>query len=147
MGARLRVFLNKEEDRTLFELRAATTVPQIVKDRAQILRLNSQGLYVEQIAAHFNCREQTIRKVIHRWLKMGIAGLWPEKGRGVKPKWQESDMVYLEECLINEPRTYNGRQLADKLEAERGVKLSPDRLRRVLKKKDYLETNPLQQQR
>ncbi|MEG5099778.1 IS630 family transposase, partial [Microcoleus sp. AT13-A5] len=36
MGARLRVFLNEEEDRTLFELRTATTVPQKVKDRAQI---------------------------------------------------------------------------------------------------------------
>ncbi len=76
MGARLRVFLNQEEDRTLFELRTATTVSQKVKERAQILRLNSQGWYIEEIAAHFKCREQTIREVIHRWLKMGLVGLW-----------------------------------------------------------------------
>lgn len=135
MGARLRVFLNQEEDRTLFELRTATTVPQKVKDRAQIIRLNSQGCYVEEIAAHFNCREQTIREVIHRWVKMGLAGLWSTRGRGVKQTWKESDIVYLEECLLNEPRRYNSRQLAQKLEQERGVKLSPDRLRRILKKK------------
>ena len=38
MGARLRLFLSPEEDYTLFELRTATTVPQRVKDRAQIIR-------------------------------------------------------------------------------------------------------------
>ncbi|MEG4252924.1 helix-turn-helix domain-containing protein [Microcoleus sp. Pol10D4] len=142
MGARLRVFLNQEEDRTLFELRAATTVPQKVKDRAQIIRLNSQGCYVEEIAAHFNCREQTVREVIHRWVKMGLTGLWSTRGRGVKPKWKESDIVHLEECLRNEPRRYNSRQLAQKLEQERGVKLSPDRLRRILKKKRLFGNEP-----
>jgi len=35
MGARLRVFLTTEEERTLFELRRATAVPQRVKDRAE----------------------------------------------------------------------------------------------------------------
>jgi hypothetical protein len=44
MGARLRVvFLNAEEERTLFELRTASTVPHRVKDRAQMVRLNAQG--------------------------------------------------------------------------------------------------------
>jgi len=45
MGARIRVLLNPEEDRTLFELRTATTVPQRVKDRAEALRLSAHGLY------------------------------------------------------------------------------------------------------
>jgi hypothetical protein len=35
MGDRLRVFLAREEDHTLFELRCATTVPQKLKDRAE----------------------------------------------------------------------------------------------------------------
>ena len=35
--------------------------------------------------------------------------------------------------------TYNSVQLAQKLETERSVKLSPDRLRRVLKKGDHIE--------
>ena len=43
MGARIRVLLNPEEDRTLFELRTATTVPQRVKDRAEALRLSGHG--------------------------------------------------------------------------------------------------------
>jgi len=37
--------------------------------------------------------------------------------------------------LKNESRTYNSLQLAQKLEKERSVKLSADRLRRILKKR------------
>jgi len=59
MGARCRIFLIAEEDRTLLELRAATTVPQRVKDRADVLRLNAQGWYVEKIAAYLHWHPQT----------------------------------------------------------------------------------------
>lgn len=64
-----------------------------------------------------------------------MEGLWELPGRGGKTKWDEEDMLFLEECLKKEPRTYNSSQLARKLESERCVKLSPDRLRRVLKKR------------
>ena len=37
--------------------------------------------------------------------------------RGGKPKCKESDIVFLEECLKKEPRTYNSVQLAQKLES------------------------------
>ena len=53
-------------------------------------------------------------------------------------KEEEEDIVYLEECLKNEPRTYNSRQLSIKLEKERNIKLSPDRIRRVLKKRGFI---------
>lgn len=134
MGARLRVFLSREQDRTLFSLRAAD-VPQKVKDRAEVIRLNAHGWYVEKIAAHFNWTAQTVREVIHRWQKFGMDGLWESPGRGAKPKWTEDDIIFLEECLKKEPRTYNSRQLAQKLESDRQIKLSSDRLRRVLKKR------------
>ena len=39
MGARLRVFLTDEQDKTLLNLRKEN-VPQKVKDRAEIIRLN-----------------------------------------------------------------------------------------------------------
>ena len=53
MGARLRVFLTQQQDKTLLKLRTAA-VPQKVKDRAEVIRLNAHGWYVEKIAAHFN---------------------------------------------------------------------------------------------
>lgn len=137
MGARLRIFLKPEEDRTLFEMRRATTVPQRVKDRAEVLRLNAQGWYVEKIAHYFNWHPQTVRETIHRWETKGLGGLWEESGRGDKARWQADDIEYLERCLRQENRTYNSQQLAQKLVQERQVKLSPDHLRRVLKKRGY----------
>ena len=141
MGARLRIFLTKQEDQTLLKLRNCD-VPQKVKDRAEIIRLNAHGWYVEKIAGHFNWTSQTVRDVLHRWQKLNYSGLWDKPGRGGKPKWKEEDIVFLEECLEKEPRTYNSRQLAQKLHRDRQVQLSPDRLRRVLKKRGSLGNEP-----
>jgi len=46
--------------------------------------------------------------------------------------YTEEDIVFLEECLKNEPRTYNSLQLTQKLESDRNVKLSADWLLGVL---------------
>jgi hypothetical protein len=48
-----------------------------------------------------------VREVLHKWQKLGLEGLWELPGRGGKPKWKEEDIEFLEECLKNEPRTYN----------------------------------------
>lgn len=44
-------------------------------------------------------------------------------------------MDYLEQRLNEEERTYNSTQLAAKLSAERGVQLTPDWIRQLLKKR------------
>lgn len=56
-------------------------------------------------------------------------------GRGRKARWQEADMVHLEKALVEDERTYNSPQLAEKLQQERQISLSPGHLRRVLKKR------------
>lgn len=43
----LRVFLNKEEDRTLSELTRSPKINQRIKQRAHIIRLSSQGWRVK----------------------------------------------------------------------------------------------------
>lgn len=66
----------------------------------------------------------------------GLEGLWEKPGRGGKAKWAEADIVFLAILFRIEPRTtYNSVQLAQKLEQERSIKLSPDWLRQVLKKR------------
>ena len=47
----------------------------------------------------------------------------------------EADIEYLEKCLKEEARTYNSKQLAEKLDKERGIKVSTNTIRRGLKKK------------
>jgi len=97
---------------------------------------------VEKIAAHFNWTPQTVREVLHKWGKLGMEGLWELPGRGRKPRWSEADIVFLEKCLKEEPRTYNSSQLAQKLESARKIHLSSDRLRRVLKKRGSFGNEP-----
>ncbi|MEM9777011.1 MAG: helix-turn-helix domain-containing protein [Chloroflexota bacterium] len=135
MGARLRVFLNAAEDRTLFELRTATTVPQRVKDRAEVIRLSHQGMYVEKIATFFDWNVRTVRETLRRWQQRGLGGLWDAPRPGAQKRWQTEDMEYLETCIRQEQRTYNSQQLSQQLADERKVKLSADHLRRVLQKR------------
>lgn len=99
MGARLRIFLTREQDETLLKLRF-TDVPQKVKDRAEVIRLNAHGWYVEKIADHFKWTAQTIREVLHKWQKFGMEGLWEQPGRGGKTKWDEgSDLCFY--CFLS----------------------------------------------
>lgn len=135
MPAPLRVVLTQAEDLTLTELRQATTVPKRTRDRAHMIRLNAQGWNVPAIAKIFLCHEHTVRAALQRWESKGLGGLWEASGRGAKRKWKEEDLTYLEHCLEVEPRTYNSVQLSEKLAQVRHVQLSPDRLRRLLKKK------------
>lgn len=135
MPAPLRIVLDTEADRTLSELRVAPEVPYRTRDRAHMLRLNSQGWTVAQIAKCFECHEHTVRATIHRWESRGLGGLWEKAGRGAPTRWKEADLAFLESCLEQDQRTYNSAQLSKKLEEERKVSLSPDRLRRVLKKR------------
>lgn len=135
MGMRLRVFLTAEEDRTLRELQRATSAPQRVKDRAQVVRMNARGDYVKTIAAFFDWSVETVRKTLQRWQTGGLGGLWEAPGRGKRRRWQEADMAYLEQVLREDERTYTSPQLAEKLEQERHIHLSPDYLRQVLKKR------------
>jgi transposase len=142
MGCRLRIVLNDEEKFTLEELRRAKDVPQRTKDRAQVLLLNDRGLKNEQIAQGLNWAISTVRQTLHRWEKMGLAGLWDAPGRGGKPRYSEDDLEYLENCLVEESQTYNSKQLAKKLASERQVYLSADRLRRLLKARGKIINTP-----
>jgi len=135
MGMRLRVFLTPEEDRTLQELRRATTVPQRVKDRADVVRMNARGDYVETIAAYFNWHVETVRNTLKRWQSRGLGGLWEAPGRGKPRSWQEADMAYLEQVLRTDERTYTAAQLSEKLIQDRQIRLSPGHLREVLEKR------------
>ncbi|AFZ28982.1 hypothetical protein Glo7428_2995 [Gloeocapsa sp. PCC 7428] len=142
MPAPLRIVLSEESDRTLQELRVAPRVAQHIKDRAHMVRLNAQGWNVPAIAEIFQCREQTVRETLKRWQKGGLGGLWDSPGRGMKRRWGEADLLYLENRLDQDQRTYNSAQLSALLEQERGVKLSADRIRRILQKRGFTGSAP-----
>lgn len=142
MPAPIRLVLNDEEDRTLTELRLATTVPQRTRDRAHMIRLNAQGWNVPAIAEVFECHEQTVRVTLRRWECDGLAGLWEAAGRGAKRRSQEGDMQAIEQWIEQDPRTYNSSQLAQKLTLERQIKLSARRIRHLLQKRGFVGSAP-----
>ena len=132
---RLQVTLSSEEDRTLFELRRAATIPQRTKDRATALRLNHRGWTTEQIAEYLGWQVATVRQTIHRWRDQGLGGLWDSPREGRPCRWEEDDMAYVETTIEASTTTVNSRQLVTQLEQDREVTLSRRHLRRVLKKR------------
>ncbi len=87
------------------------------------------------LAEMFECHPHTVRATLKRWVDWGLGGLWDAPGRGAKAKWQAADLEYLETCIQDDPRPYNSVPLAAKLQQERAIPLSSDRVRRLLKKK------------
>ena len=75
MPAALRVVLTQTEDLTLEHLRQATTVPKRTRDRAHMIRLNSQGWTVREIGKIFLCHEHTVRATLKRWQTRGLIGM------------------------------------------------------------------------
>jgi transposase len=137
----LRVFLTLEQEKTLFELSKAANVPQRTKERAQALRLSSMGWKVDKIAVYFKWADSTVRTAIHRWKNRGLMGLWDEPRSGRKRKWHSKSIEEITKKLDKDQRTYNTRQLLEILATLNEEKLSERQLRRILKKKLFMEKN------
>ena len=108
-----------------------------------MLLLNAEGWNAPAIGTILKYHEHTVRAAIRQWKTEGLYGLWEKEGRGKKPTWEASDIEYLEQCLNEEERTYNSTQLAAKLAAERGVKLSAERIYKLLKKRATAGSAPV----
>ena len=64
----------------------------------------------------------------------GDEGLWDAPPRGRKRTGQEANIKYRENCGAREERTYNSKQLSRLLKKERSWELSPEIMRKILKK-------------
>lgn len=135
MPAALKIKLTEEEELELLELKKDPKTPQRTKERIEALRLNAKGWKVEKIADYLDQAPNTVRRTIYCWISTGKEGLFDQKRKGRKRKWENEDIEYLEECLDKEERTYNSYQLKQKLFEERKIELSADRIRRILKKR------------
>jgi transposase len=134
MPVYLRVKLTEEEKKELLKLKQASLTPVRTRTRIETLILSDRGLSVKQIAEVMNQNKTTIRRTIKRWIDQGKEGLFDQPRTGRPRNWQEEDIEYLENCLEKEERTYNSRQLVEKLKQERSVEISRERLRKILKK-------------
>jgi len=134
MPAPLQVKLTVEEDTTLRELSLATAVPRRTRQRAMVIRLNSDGWRVGQIAQHLQLHEHSVRRAIRQWQRVGLYGLWEKRRPGRQRRWQEEDAAAVEQWLQAE-RSYTSPQLCQKLASERQVYLSQRSMSRLLQKR------------
>ena len=135
MPAKLKVRLSESEMQKLMELNNDPKVPERTRRRAEVLRLSNKGWSVKEIADWIEWAPNTVREAIHRWIVKGWQGLWDAPRSGRKARWKETDIEYIENCCEVEPRTYNSKQLSALLKKERQIELSPERIRKILKKR------------
>ena len=134
MPAPLQVELTVEEDTTLRELSLATEVPRRTRQRAMVIRLNSNGWRVGQIAQHLQLHEHSVRRAMRQWQRVGLYGLWEKRRPGRQRRWQEEDAAAVEQWL-QEERSYTSPQLCQRLAQEHQVHLSQRTMSRLLQKR------------
>lgn len=145
MPVRLRIQLTEEEKKELLTLYEQEKVPKRTRQRIDILMFSDGGWGVSKIAKNLRCSEAMVRRTISRWINQEKEGLFDAARPGRKRKWKEEDIEYLENCIESDERTYNSRQLSEKILRERGISLSAERIRKILKKKTGAgkEQNPV----
>jgi transposase len=94
-----------------------------------MVRLSDAGWSVPKIARHLGQHEQTVRAWIKAFLTGGFDAL-PNKPRGGKTSHLTPSMLQTVRTLLaNGGRTWSAAQLADWIDEQHGVRLTPDRLR------------------
>jgi transposase len=122
------------------ELRARTRTPGIAprtRDRLEMVRLADAGWAIPRIARHLGCHEQTVRKYVKAFLAEGFAAL-PDRPRpGRPPTVTAAHLDALAGLLDAGGRTWTTPQLVAWLEREHGVRVHPDHLSLLLRRRRF----------
>ena len=107
------------------------------RERLEMVRLADTGWNIPKIARYLGRQEATVRKYIRGFLAEGFDAL-PDRPRPGRPKKVTEEHLQAVEKLIDESkRTFTTPQLVRWLEQEHRVKISTDRLGRLLKQRRY----------
>jgi transposase len=122
------------------ELRRRTHEPGVrpqVRDRLEMVRLCDAGWSVPHIAGHLGLHEQTARRYVKAFLSGGFDALAPRPHPGRPPRVRVADLEALERHIDESDRTWTTPQLAAWLESERGVRVCPMHLSRLLHRRGF----------
>lgn len=105
------------------------------RNRCQCLLLSHQGYEVKQLGPLFKVSLLTVYKWFDRWEAEGLVGLMNRSGQGRKPKLSLENPRHVKavEKLAEENYQDVGR-IRIELEKQFGLSLSPDTVKRYLKK-------------
>ena len=125
------VRLTPEEDARLRQIEQDPLLKQKVRLRAQILRLSGRGEGVGSIASYTGRSEMSVLRDLDRWEERGFEGLADGTAPGNPPRVTAQVRAFLEGKL-SEERTWNASQLAEAVEEQFGVRVTPEAVRQHL---------------
>jgi transposase len=131
-----RIELTDEEDENLREVEQNPNLRNKVRLRAQVLRLSGRGSNMAQIASYTGRSPTSIARDLDRWSERGFEGLADGAAPGNPPRITERMRRYMEGRLC-EQRTWNATQLAQALEEEFSVVVTPEAVRQHLHSMGY----------
>jgi putative transposase len=127
----LRISFTPQERAAVEALRRDPTLRPADRDRVEMVLLSAAGWTVPQLASHFHCCQQTVRRLLHRFSIEGLPAL-RHQPRGPAPDAKRREQIEraLTDLLAQE-RTWTSAQLAEALPAH-GLQLSARQVRRRL---------------
>lgn len=137
MPKKYRVILTDEQRAELNQRARARTLAPRLRERLEMVRLSDLGWLVPQIAATLAVHEQTVRKYIKAFLDEGFEALADRPIPGRPPRAGAEDLAALGQLLdeaATQGQTWTAAQLTAWLADIRGVVVSTDRLKRLLRK-------------
>jgi transposase len=106
--------------------------------RAQVLRRAARGETPDQIAQYVPLRPDTIKRLLTRFRKVGLAVLEDRHHRGRPPVLTSEMRATLLACLQTTDRAWTCTQLAEVLQQQYGVQVSLETVRQFLRRAGYV---------
>ncbi len=128
--------LTEEEDTRLREIEQDPYLKPKVRLRAQVLRLSHRGSNMEKIASYTGRSPASVARDLQRWAERGVEGLADETAPGNPPRIT-GEMRDFMGSKLSEERTWNAAQLAEALEEEFGLAVTPEAVRQHLHSMGY----------
>ncbi len=128
--------LSEQEDDQLREIEQDPYLKRKVRLRAQVLRLPNRGSNMAAIASHTGRSTASIARDLDRWSERGIEGLADGAPPGNPPRITGEARRYMEGRLAEE-RTWNATQLAEAIEEEFSLSVTPEAVRQHLLSMGY----------
>ena len=128
MSAARYIHLTPEQDRKLREIEQNQYLRPKVRFRAQVLRLSHRGFTVEAIASYSGRGRTSVLHDFDRWNQHNYEGLVDATAPGQPERITAKMRTHLPQRL-QEQRTWTASQLADDLDENYGVRVTPEAIR------------------
>jgi transposase len=127
----LRLALTPDQRAAVEKLRRDPALRPAERDRVEMLLLAAGGWSVDQIAAHFGCCRQTVRRLLHRYASMSLAAVHRQHPGPPTDLARRAQVTTALDALLAQDRTWTAGQLAAAL-APQDIHVGARQVRRYL---------------